>query len=82
MDGDVIKNTCEFEFYHDYMPKAEVLHSDKQLLLANVATPWKLICFEKSNPIRHHGEIYVTVYRNDCFFCMELVQFPILSALP
>ncbi len=65
MDGYVIKNTCEFEFYHDYILTAEVLHSDKQLLLANVATRWKLICSEKSTPIRYHGERYVTVDRND-----------------
>ncbi len=78
MESNVIKKTCDFEYYHDYTPTAEVLDSHKHLLLANVAILWKLICSDQSTPITHHGERYITIDRNELLSYIALYNNTII----
>ncbi len=67
MDHPFVRWAWGHSYITDYVPSATVLHSKDKLLLANVTVPWKLICTDRSVPLRHHGEKYITINKDDLY---------------
>ena len=66
---DVIKSLCNFKFYYNIKPTASLLDAGDQILLANFDTPWTIQCTKSPTPIRHSGDSYVIIERNDLCNC-------------
>jgi len=58
LEPDLIKEHCEFNYYHNINPPNQILQSDDKILMSGLSTPWSFNCHSKATPIRHQGSSY------------------------